>query len=106
MVDVSQTWTEKYAPVNIKDVVGNPSAVKNVDEFIKNFNKGASKDKAIILLGPPGTGKTATVYVIAKKYEYDLFEINASDIRNKEKINRIVGTAAMKKSIKDKKGTG
>ena len=42
---------------------------------------------------------------MAEKYEYDLFEINASDIRNKEKIKRIVGTAAVKKSIKNKKGT-
>ncbi len=101
----AQTWTQKYVPTKIKDVVGNPSAVKKVEQYLTNFSKKTSKDNAIILLGPPGTGKTATVYVMAKKFEYDLFEINASDIRNKEKINRIVGTAAMKKSIKNKKGS-
>ncbi|NVM54064.1 MAG: replication factor C large subunit [Candidatus Helarchaeota archaeon] len=101
----SQIWTQKYTPENTEDIVGNPSAVKKVDDYLLNFRKISSKQNTIILVGPPGTGKTATVYVMAVRHNYDLIEINASDIRNKDKIKRLVGTAAMKKSIKSKKGT-
>ncbi|MHA1263775.1 MAG: replication factor C large subunit [Candidatus Helarchaeota archaeon] len=102
---MSKIWTQKYVPKKVNEIVGNPSAVKKVDEYLANFHKKGTQPKAIVLVGPPGTGKTATVYVMAEKYNYDLFEINASDVRNKDKINRIVGTAAMKHTIKDKKRT-
>jgi len=98
-------WTQKYTPKKEKDVVGNPSAVKSVNDYLLNFKNKAMKQKAVILVGPPGTGKTTTVYVMADKYNYDVMEINASDFRNEEKIHRSVGIAAVKKSIKDKKGT-
>jgi replication factor C large subunit len=105
MATQSALWTEKYIPQKEKDIVGNPSAVKNVNQFLMNFGKSTSKDRAIILVGAPGTGKTATVYVLAEKYNFDLLEINASDYRNEKIIRRTVGTAAMKKSIKNKKRT-
>ncbi|MHA1276053.1 MAG: replication factor C large subunit [Candidatus Helarchaeota archaeon] len=98
-------WTVKYRPQNEKEIVGNPSAVNQVNNFLLNFNMNSEKDKAIILLGPSGTGKTATVYAFAAKYNFDLMEINASDFRNEKAIRRTVGAAAMKKSITGKKGT-
>lgn len=98
-------WNLKYIPKTENDIVGNPSAVKAVNDFLQNFGKPSSKDKAIILLGPPGSGKTSTVYVFAAKYKYDLLEINASDFRNEEAIRRNVGTAAMRQSITTKKRT-
>lgn len=100
-------WTQKYIPKDEKDIVGNPSAVQAVNQYLMNFSeKSSQKDKeskAIILVGPPGTGKTATIYVMASKYDYDLLEINASDVRNEEAIRRKIGTAAMKKSMYKKR---
>ncbi len=105
MVVESALWTEKFAPQNEKEIVGNPSAVKQVKDYLTNFDMKSEKNKAIILIGPPGTGKTATVHVLAAKFDYDVLEINASDFRNEKILQRTVGTAAMKKSIKAKKGT-
>ena len=105
MVRQEQIWVQKYAPKEERDIVGNPSAVQSINEYLMRFGKNDASSKAIILLGPPGTGKTATVYVMASKYDYDLLEINASDVRNEAIINRNIGIAAMKKSIKNKKGT-
>lgn len=105
MVTTSQIWTQRYAPQTPAEVLGNPSAVKAVDQYVANFGKPTSKTKALILTGSPGTGKTATVQVIAKKYNLDLFEVNASDVRNKENISHLVGTVAMKQSLVSKKGT-
>ncbi len=115
MVTQSLLWTQKYMPTSEKEIVGNPTAVKNVDNYIRNFRKSTlkegtskkdtSKKNAIILIGPPGTGKTATVYVMARKFNYDLMELNASDFRNEQMIKRKIGITAMEKSITGKKKT-
>ncbi len=98
-------WTQKYQPKEENEIVGNPSAVKSIDEYLSNFGMKTAKYNAIILVGPPGTGKTATVYVMATKYKYDILEINASDVRNEQAIGRNVGIAAMEKSITNKEKT-
>ena len=105
MVRHEQIWVQKYAPKEERDIVGNPSAVQSLNEYLIHFGKKDASSNAVILVGPPGTGKTATAYVMASKYDYDLLEINASDVRNEEIINRNIGTAALKKSLKNKNGT-
>jgi replication factor C large subunit len=105
MVSHEQIWVQKYAPKEERDIVGNPSAVQSLNEYLIHFGKKDASSNAVILVGPPGTGKTATAYVMASKYDYDLLEINASDVRNEEIINRNIGTAALKKSLKNKNGT-
>lgn len=45
--------------------------------------------KACLLHGPPGIGKTTTVQLVCKELNFDLIELNASDLRNKESIKAI-----------------
>ena len=44
----------------------------------------------MILIGPPGVGKTTIVNIIAKKLGYDVICLNASDMRNKQQIEDII----------------
>ena len=37
-------------------------------------------------MGPPGTGKTTLVHTLARQLDYDVVEMNASDVRNKEAL--------------------
>jgi replication factor C large subunit len=37
-------------------------------------------------VGPPGTGKTTLVHTLASQLDYDVVEMNASDVRNKEAL--------------------
>ncbi len=50
--------------------------------------------KAVLLHGPPGTGKTSAAYALASDLGSDIIELNASDARTKKIINRIVGSAS------------
>ena len=92
-------WTEKYRPVYFIDIRGQELAVEKIKEFIRKFRKGKT---AIILHGPSGTGKTALAYVAAKEIHSELFELNASDLRNSKKLKEILSPATKQKSLTKK----
>lgn len=92
-----EIWPNKYFPKELTDLVGNPKAVNTVYDFVVNWK--AQKVKAILLAGPPGTGKTSSVYVVARKLEYEINEINASDVRNKDNILRIMGVSSLGETL-------
>jgi replication factor C large subunit len=61
---------------------------------VRGWQKGIPKKRALLLYGPPGVGKTVTVEAIAREFGYELVEINASDERNRESLERIAGRAS------------
>jgi len=92
-------WTEKYRPKFFVDIRGQSLAVEKVREFVRNFSSDKQTKKPIIFHGPPGTGKTALAYVTANETNSEIFELNASDLRNKEKLNEILKPAMEQKSL-------
>ncbi|MHA1608129.1 MAG: replication factor C large subunit [Candidatus Freyarchaeota archaeon] len=91
-------WSEKYAPRRSEDVVENKKAVRRLVEFVKEWRPD-QKPRALLLWGPAGVGKTASVYAVAHELGYDLIEVNASDKRNVEALQKTVGSAASLSSI-------
>lgn len=80
-------WSEKHRPKNIYDMIGNEESRTMVMEWITKWKKGV---KPLLLVGPPGIGKTTIAYLTAKQFEYDLIGLNASDVRSKSQINEIL----------------
>ena len=74
-------WTEKYRPISFSLMVGNENARLSLYHWLKNWKRGV---KPALLLGPPGIGKTTAIYILAKEFNYTIWEFNASDIRNKQ----------------------
>jgi replication factor C large subunit len=99
-------WAEKYRPKTLNEIVGNEEAKVRFNSWFRNWKVG---DRAALLYGPPGVGKTTLVQVTAKVYSYDLVEMNASDTRTKEKIERVAGhttsEASMQGFLQASKGT-
>lgn len=89
-------WTEKYRPRKISDIRGQDLAIKTIKEFLKEF---PSNKKAILLGGPPGIGKTTLVHAFANETNKEIFELNASDLRNKGKLHEILKPALEQKSL-------
>jgi replication factor C large subunit len=91
-------WLQKYRPRTISEIVGNTNAVNQFADWISKRLKNDVK-KAALLYGPPGVGKSLTVQVYAEQFGFDLIELNASDVRAKEQLMRIAGTAASQLTI-------
>jgi replication factor C large subunit len=87
-------WVEKYRPEKLSEVVGNPKTTHRLLEWVKEFKAGKAKKKALLLYGPPGSGKTSAAYAISRELGYDIVETNASDVRTKDRVERIVGFAS------------
>ena len=80
-------WSEKYRPKNFLDLIGNEESRKLFVEWFTNWKKGT---RPILLVGPPGIGKTTLANLAAKQFGYDLISLNASDVRNKQNIHEIL----------------
>ncbi len=83
-------WVEKYRPKRIEEMVGNEDARLKLVAWVKKWKAGG---RAALLLGPPGTGKTTLVHLVAKEFGMNLVELNASDVRTKEKLTKVIGEA-------------
>jgi len=91
-------WAEKYRPKTLEEVVGNRVAKEELKRWIEDYISGRER-KPVILVGPPGCGKTTMAKALGRDYNFDVIELNASDNRSAEIIRSIVGSASGSKSI-------
>ena len=80
-------WSEKYRPQSISDMIGNEDSRAALIEWFAKWKKGT---KPILLVGPPGIGKTTIANLASKQFGYDMIGLNASDVRSKSRINEIL----------------
>jgi len=92
-----EPWIIKYRAHKLGDIVGQDTQVKKIRNFLENFKK--EKKKSLLLYGPPGCGKTSSVVAAAEELGLEIIEVNASDVRNKDAINEIVGNASKQMSL-------
>ncbi|MBU1111973.1 MAG: replication factor C large subunit, partial [Nanoarchaeota archaeon] len=72
-------------------------AVEELKDFIQNYKQ--KKQKAALLHGPIGTGKTSAVYALINELDYDILEINSSDLRNKDAMGSFLNSAMGQQSL-------
>jgi replication factor C large subunit len=92
-------WTLKHKPKSTAEIVGNPSAIKTLSDWLQSWNEGVPKKRAAFLHGSPGVGKTVSVEALAHDLHMELVEKNASDYRTEEAINRFAGLASQYSSL-------
>jgi len=98
-------WTEKYRPKRLSEIVNMEDVKKRVVEWIKEWLSGKIPEKkAILLVGPPGTGKTTLAHVIANEFGLEILELNASDVRTGERLRQVIGRAMHEASLFGFKG--
>lgn len=87
--------SEKYRATKYEEIFGQEKAVEEIKQFLKEF----PRRKGIILYGPAGTGKTSLAIAAAKENNIEILELNASDLRNRLKLEQIVKPATEQRSL-------
>ena len=90
-----EPWSVKYIPKSTSEVQGQNLAISNLRNYLKNFEKG----KAALIYGPPGCGKTSSVYAFARETDLEMIEVNASDARDSDSIKQRLGNAISQVSL-------
>ena len=90
-------WTDKYRPQTLDEVVGNNKEKKIIMDWVGNWKNG-NPQQPLLLVGPPGIGKTTLALVIAKEFSEHI-ELNASDKRSQDVIKSTIGESSSSRSL-------
>ena len=103
--------TSKYAPTQLNHICGNKAQVEKIQSWLRNWAKskkynfqrrgadGLGGERAVIVSGPPGIGKTTAAHLAAKLEGYDVLESNASDTRSKRLVEEGLGDTVNNTSL-------
>jgi replication factor C large subunit len=84
-------WTETYRPGTLSELRGNDKAVNKLREWADSWD---DHREAVVLHGSPGVGKTSAAHALAADRGWETVELNASDQRTADVIERFAGRAA------------
>lgn len=96
MEDNSIPWIEKYRPKKIEDIMMDTHLKRKIKIYLDD-----TRDKHLIIVGDPGTGKTSTVRCLAleklgENIKNGYLELNAGDDRGVKSISSIIPTFCKK----------
>jgi len=87
---------ERLRPTRLDELVGNPRARADLRAWADAWNgPRPPAQRAALLSGPAGVGKTSAALAIAAEYGWTLVEMNASDARNEGAVEQVAGRAAI-----------
>ena len=84
-------WTEQYRPSTLSAIRGNDKARDAFAEWAKRWD---DHREAVVVHGSPGVGKTSAAHALANDMGWETVELNASDQRTADVIERLAGRAA------------
>ena len=84
-------WTERYRPTTLSEVRGNNKARDAFDEWAEGWD---DHREPVVLHGAPGVGKTSAAHALANDMGWEVVELNASDQRTADDIERFAGRAS------------
>lgn len=99
MSSSNSLWTSLYHPSRISDLVGNPTSIKKLKDWLAAWKPDTKKEKAALLSGPPGVGKTSSATIVSRELGYEVIEFNASDTRSKKAIEQHISELLGNKTI-------
>lgn len=92
---MTSNFAEKYRAKTFTDIIGQQEAIITIKNFLAEF----PAKRGLILYGPAGTGKTSLVHAAAHELNAEILELNASDLRNRLKLEEVLKPATLQQSL-------
>jgi replication factor C large subunit len=92
-------WTERHRPRSEQWLEGNEVQRRTIRAWLDEWQQGVPKKKALLLIGPPGVGKTTVARAVAEDMGWNVIELNASDERNAAAIRKAATSGAIHRSL-------
>lgn len=83
-----QKFIKKYTPKNTQEIIGNRKQIESIKTSIQK-----NPSKPIFVYGESGIGKTLSITLLAKELNLSIYHTDASDVRGKEEIKKLVEIA-------------
>ena len=90
-----ENFAEKYRAQRYGEILYQAVAIEEIRKFLAEF----PKKRGAIIHGPAGTGKTSLAHAAANENNYDVLELNASDLRNRAKLEEVLKPATLQQSL-------
>lgn len=90
-----ENLAEKYRALTYAEFTGQEKIILEIKAFLHEF----PKRRGLILHGPAGTGKTSLALAAAHENNLEVFELNASDTRNRAKLEEMLKPASEQQSL-------
>ncbi|XP_059158206.1 replication factor C subunit 1-like [Physella acuta] len=122
----SLLWVDKHKPTSLKNIIGQQGEKSNARKLLHwltawheniivkrlkasaSFFAGGKGDgsgnRAALLSGPPGIGKTTTATLVCKEAKFSYVELNASDCRSKRSLKEVVSESLNNQTLIDYMG--
>ncbi len=88
----------KYAPKKLGEIIGNSDKIEVIKQWLLQWLSAKAR-KPLLIYGPPGVGKSSVAYALKQEFDLDLIEMNASELRNKNRVERVLGQSTLAGSL-------